>query len=156
LPAKIGEPLHAQKPGIPVLLAIKLQAAMQPAAAAKVYEKNAWVLITIIGALGVFSSLMMIAGIGVPTLSGYSLYIARFGGISLFGYGITGMAVSMTAYKKGERWAWYVLWYLPIYFIVDTALTYQQGGSDWPVSIILTLISLAALLLPYRIFFPKK
>ena len=133
--------------------------AMQPTVAAKVYEKYAWVLVTIIGAIGVIESFAMIAGIhdsALPAVSGYSLYIAQLGGISLFGYGITGIAISMTAYRKGERWAWYVLWYLPIYFIIGTALNYQQGGSGWPVIIVFLLISLAAMLLPYRIFFPKK
>jgi uncharacterized membrane protein len=133
---------------------------MQPTVAAKVYEKNAWVLVTIIGAVGVILSLLMIAGIPVdPSFSyanSFERYLSQGTGINLLGYGITGIAISMTAYKKGERWAWYVLWYLPIYFMIDTVLTYQQGGSSWAVGIVLLLISLVALLLPYRIFFPKK
>jgi hypothetical protein len=133
---------------------------MQPTVAAKVYEKNAWVLVTIIGAIGVIFSFLEIAGIpndsSFSLANSFELYLAREAGLPLLGYGITGIAISMTAYRKGEKWAWYVLWYLPIYFMVDTALTYQQGGSSWPIAVILLLISLAALLLPYRIFFPKK
>jgi hypothetical protein len=133
---------------------------MQPTVAAKVYEKNAWVLVTIIGAIGVIFSFLEIAGIpSDPSFSyanSFERYMAQGAGLSLLGYGITGMAISMTAYKKGEKWAWYVLWYLPLYFILDAVGTYQQGGSTWPIAVILLLISLAALLLPYRAFFPKK
>jgi hypothetical protein len=132
---------------------------MQPVAAAKGYEKNAWVLVAIISAVGIITALLQIAGmsgLGLPALSGYSLYLAQTGGLSLLGYGITGMGISMTAYKRGEKWAWYVIWYLPIYFMIYAVADDLQGGSEWPVALILMLITLAALLLPYRIFFPKK
>jgi len=131
---------------------------MQPTVAAKGYEKNAWVLVTIVGAIGIIFSFLMIAGVSdaaLPAYSAYTAYIARIGGFSLLGFAIVGIAISLTAYKKGEKWAWYVVWYLPTYFIIETADGYLQGSSTWPIEIILLLISLAALLLPYRIFFPK-
>jgi len=134
---------------------------MQPAVAAKWYEKNAWVLLTILGAIAAIFSFLEIAGIpDDPACCLYSnsleLFYGRIMGYEMLGIAILGMAISMTAYKKGEKWVWYVTWYFPIYLIVMTVDTYLQGGANWPLYIIFMLVSLAALLLPYRIFFPKK
>lgn len=134
--------------------------AMQPIGALRVYEKNAWVLVTILGAIGMVYSLMMLAGIqddpAFPAYSSSALYVARVGGISLLGMAAFGIAISYTAFKNGERWAWYAIWYMPVYFIFITADNYLQGGVSWQLTSLLLLISLAALVLPYRVFFPKK
>jgi hypothetical protein len=45
---------------------------MQPSVAAKGYEKNAWVLVTIVGAIGIISSFLMIAGVSDAALPAYS------------------------------------------------------------------------------------
>ncbi len=68
------------------------------------------------------------------------------------------LAITMTGFRKGEKWAWYTLWLAP-------ALLVGQGIFDsvffgdinemlkW---IPITTITLLGLLLPYRKFFPRS
>ena len=79
-------------------------------------------------------------------------------GISGVGFAIFGMAVSMTSYRKGERWAWYTSWSMPVGIFVAQLNLYLLTGSI--IVIILALVfvaaSLLALFLPYRQFFPGR
>lgn len=128
--------------------------------AAKGYEKNAWVLVAILGVVGIFFSITMLAGIQIdtklPQYSSSMLYLSRMSGWSLLGLSVFGLVLTCKAFRRGERWAWYVVWFLPFYFIVNIADNYMQGGGNWPLYTAFLLVSLAGLLLPYRMFFPKK
>jgi hypothetical protein len=64
-------------------------------------------------------------------------------GMSLFGF-----AILTNAYRKGLRWSWYVCWVYPLFFILHII-----GFGTFMPDIIFLLISLVALLLPYKIFF---
>ena len=79
-------------------------------------------------------------------------------GISGVGLAVFGMAVSMTSYRKGEKWAWYVSWYMPIGILAAQLNVYVLTGSIMVIYLAaaFTIVSLLALLLPYRQFFPRK
>ena len=81
------------------------------------------------------------------------------------------MAISATAYRRGEKWAWYALWSIPAMFIGFLALWINAGATltilallggrgvleeGLPIFEFLLTLSLLALLLPYRKFFPKS
>lgn len=59
------------------------------------------------------------------------------------------MVISATGFRKGERWAWYSLLYLPVHIAIHMVI--------WPWTIpilaVLMLMTLAGLLLPLREFF---
>lgn len=133
---------------------------MQSPVVAKGYERNAWVLVAILGVVGILFSITMLAGIQIdtklPQYSSSMLYLSRMSGWSLLGLSVFGLALTYKAFRRGERWAWYVVWFLPFYFIVNIGDNYLQGGGNWPLYTALLLVSLAGLLLPYRMFFPKK
>lgn len=79
---------------------------------------------------------------------------ARFFGLALIGLTVFGLAIILNSYRKGERWAWYTLWYYPILF----ASIFANYSSDayWAANSSLFLVlSLIGLLLSYRKFFPK-
>ena len=78
----------------------------------------------------------------------------RVTGVLFLGLCMTIMAISATAFRKGERWAWYLLWYLPISLGWMTWLLYSSGGSSWSLHLMLSILSLLGLLLPLRKFFP--
>ncbi len=61
------------------------------------------------------------------------------------------MIISSTGYRKGERWAWYSLTYLPIHILIHIFIW------PWFTSIlgVVLLIVIAALALPFRTFFPR-
>ncbi len=79
-------------------------------------------------------------------------------GISGVGFAIFGMVVSTTGYKRGEKWAWYASWSMPVGISVAQLNLYLLTGSI--IVVILSLVFVAAallgLFLPYRQFFPRK
>jgi len=67
------------------------------------------------------------------------------------------LAITLTGYRKGEKWAWYTLWLVPI-LLVSCALFNASwfGGLNESLQFIpITTVSLLGLLLPYRKFFPR-
>jgi hypothetical protein len=79
-------------------------------------------------------------------------------GISGVGVAIFGMIVSLTSFRRGEKWAWYVSWSMPIGILAAQLNVYQLTGSVFVIilAIAFVLVSLLALFLPYRVFFPKR
>ena len=79
-------------------------------------------------------------------------------GISGVGLAVFGMVVSLTGYRKGEKWAWYVSWSMPIGILAAQLNVYALTGSLMVIYLAaaFTIVSLLALLLPYRQFFPRK
>ena len=79
-------------------------------------------------------------------------------GISGVGLALFGMVVSFTGYRKGEKWAWYVSWSMPIGILAAQLNVYALTGSIMVIYLatVFTIVSLLALLLPFRQFFPRK
>ena len=91
-----------------------------------------------------------------PVVVNYIYYLIRtfvFFGVVLFSY-LT--VVSATAYRRGERWAWYLTWLFPALFLLHLPYEFIVGGFIEVGSIIIVAILVAGLLLPYRKFFPKR
>ena len=79
-------------------------------------------------------------------------------GISGVGLAVFGLIVSATSFRKGEKWAWYVSWSMPVGILAAQLNIYQLTGSTaiLLLTAIFTLVSLLALFLPFRQFFPKQ
>ncbi len=144
----------------------------------KAYEKHAWILLFVFGILWLIYGFYLFIGtpeasIGFESRTGIAwselvassprvaeavTYIIRFAGIMVVVLGIFVIAVSLKSYRRGERWAWYTFWTLPVFPGIDLALEVSGGvGSvallwDGP----LLIIPLLGLLLPIRKFFPRK
>ncbi len=68
------------------------------------------------------------------------------------------IVISATAYRKGERWAWYILWSVPAFFLGHAAIALNFGESTSsliPFLTVFVILSLLGLILPFRKFFPK-
>ncbi len=93
----------------------------------------------------------------IPGVGNYISLLGREVGINLIGFSILVMAISFVSYRKGERWAWYALWIIPIRILAFMAND-LSGGSSFGVTagLPLLIIALLGLLLPYRKFFPGK
>ncbi len=66
------------------------------------------------------------------------------------------IAITLTGYRKGEKWAWYTLWLVPT-ILVSSAIynIYFHGDINEALPWIpITFLSIVGLLLPYRKFFP--
>jgi len=67
------------------------------------------------------------------------------------------LAITLTGYRKGERWAWYTLWLVPGILACSVIFNTIFLGDINEVLpwIPITFLSLVGLLLPYRRFFPR-
>ncbi len=128
----------------------------------RAYEKYAWVIL--------FAIQIVEIGFRSHTSKGFELL-----DYSLVGLSIVGIVITLRPYRKGRKWAWYFLWYVPAAFIGEAAyvtVILQLGlfGKLFPgqpadaasiaffyeFSAFFTILALVGLFLPYRKFFPKK
>ena len=79
-------------------------------------------------------------------------------GISGVGLAIFGLFVSATSFRRGEKWAWYASWTMPVGILAAQLNIYELTGSTTVLVLtaIFTGVSLLALFLPFRQFFPKQ
>ncbi len=86
-----------------------------------------------------------------PQVIEYIKFWFRNFGIWVLAVAVFVLVISATGYRRGERWAWYSLLYLPVHIIIHMFI--------WPWTIpflgILMIVTLLGLLLPVRVFFPK-
>jgi hypothetical protein len=68
--------------------------------------------------------------------------------------GAFGATVAFTAFRKGERWAFYLFSLGLLVLLYIMVGVYQAGGSTWPVYLALIVTQIVGLILPYREFFP--
>ncbi len=68
------------------------------------------------------------------------------------------IAVSFKSYRKGEKWAWYAFWIVPVIFLANAVWFSDLVTRTDPLitGLVFLLIPLLGLFLPYRKFFPKK
>ena len=145
----------------------------------KVYEKYAWVIIAAIGVLTLVGGAPHTLGVNSDPATPESIigmglsefevsnprffdlydFYFRAGGWSDMGFAFFVTAISATAYRRGEKWAWYILWSVPVFFLGHTAITMSIGPSTAhmiPFLALFVTLSLLGLLLPIRRFFPKE
>ena len=93
-----------------------------------------------------------------PKPAGFLASVLVDDGISGVALAIFGMIISLTSFKRGEKWAWYVSWSMPVGILAAQLNVYLLTGSMMVIilAVVFVLVSLLALFLPYRQFFPKK
>ncbi len=138
----------------------------------KAYEKHAWILLFASSAvLAIYSILYLfflsrppaIVGKTLEEIVAFSPGLASFlkvtiifSGAAILGLGIFGMVIARISYRKAERWAWYTIWYLPIFTAVGVVVDFSISGSIAFTFIIIVILSLIGQLLSYRKFFHKQ
>jgi len=144
----------------------------------RAYEKYAWVLFLFLGLLWVVVGLVQVFSPNellrtdaqlitdmswseLKASSPVATDLVRFHygqmGLLKTSWSLLVLAITLTGYRRGEKWAWYTLWLVPallvwnafynVYFLGDVNQMLQ-----W---IPVTTVSLLGLLLPYRKFFPR-
>jgi hypothetical protein len=146
----------------------------------KFYEKYAWIIFLIIGVLVVIGGIPHALGFNtdpvlVQTISGqtidslkgstpmffnlYNFYF-RGGGLSDLGFAFFLIVISATAYRLGQKWAWYAFCFIPAYFLswigLSLTLPPESSSSLIPPLTVFIILSLMGLLLPLKKFFPFK
>ncbi len=145
----------------------------------RVYEKYGWVIYLALGLLWLVVGLYQmfspdeLIGNDVQRVTGMPLSEFEASNpvaieLVRFVYGALGnlkinwsflvLAITLTGYRKGEKWAWYTLWLVPVILVsmgIFNAIFFSDVNQSLE-SIPIVSISLLGLLLPYRKFFPRK
>ena len=86
----------------------------------------------------------------------------RLGGVQFLFLGLFSMAITLTGFRRGERWAWYTMWLYPLFLglhslVILSAYKHPQAGIPVPLvsgGVVLVVTALT-LVLSYRKYFPK-
>jgi hypothetical protein len=90
---------------------------------------------------------------GATTSSG-SPYLRAIG-VASIGMGLFGLLITTFAYRRRERWAWFALWYYPV-FGTAHLVGGLPPGKEHIHQIVFIVLSLASLLLSVGEFFPRR
>ena len=68
------------------------------------------------------------------------------------------IAITLTAYRRGRKWAWYAMWLMPVVLVTQGIFdsVFLGDVNEMLKWIPTTAVSLLGLFLPYRKFFPRK
>jgi hypothetical protein len=117
---------------------------------ANVLFVTAWISLAIIGLaillFGLITALMPASG-GPPYM--------RAIGVASIGMGLFGLLITTIAYRRRERWAWFALWYYPVFWTVHL-VGGLPPGKDHIHQVVFIVLSLVGLLLSVREFFPRR
>ncbi len=104
--------------------------------------KIAWISLAITGvAIFVFGLIVTVwPGSSNPSL-------LRAIGVASIGMGLFGVMITVIAYRRGERWAWFTLWYYPVFWSAHF-LGGLPPGQDRIHQIVFIVLSLVGLLTP--------
>ena len=110
----------------------------------------AWISLVVTGTgVLVFGLFAVLRPIGVDRA------LFRSFGFASIGMGLFGIAVTLDSYRRCRPWAWFTLWYFPLFWIMHRVLhlppSYDHVHQDLFIG-----LSLAGLLLPVRDFFPPR
>lgn len=111
--------------------------------------KIAWVSLAITGVAILVFGLIAIAW---PASSDQSFLRAI--GVASIGMGLFGVMITVVAYRRREQWAWFTLWYYPIFWTAHL-VGGLPPGQDHVHQVVFIVLSLAGLLLPVSEFFPR-
>ncbi len=153
------------------------------AMAERAYERYAWTILLALGivfalfgvgdmALGTAADPAIVEGVAGmtpkeigdmdPALLRLVNQQTRAGGSFLLIGGLLIAAIAATSFRRGERWAWYALWTLPllnVLIFLNMYMSLDPASDVLPPPLLSAPIALAisvvGLLLPVRRFFPK-
>jgi hypothetical protein len=94
---------------------------------------------------------------GSPGLARLVVYELQTRDIFRSFWGFLVLAIAVYPYRRGERWSWYVLWILPVQFVVLAVWFSTKLSLLSPLGVYgaFAALAVAGLLLPYPRFFPS-
>ena len=144
----------------------------------KFYEKYAWVILLAAGLLWLVVGIVAVyqpEGIfegdaqsvtnipwselkaSSPVAANFVIFIYVQMGLLMISWALFVIAITLTGYRKREKWAWYIMWSVPAHLVSNALFNSIFIGdiSQTLPFIPMTTITLLGLLLPYRKFFPR-
>ena len=96
----------------------------------------------------------LLFGVAVVFIPGSEAQYLRAIGAASIGMGLFGATLTMTAFRRRERWAYFLLWYYPIFWTAHLAGNLPPG-QDHIHQVVFIFLSLLGLLLPIDEFSPR-
>jgi hypothetical protein len=104
---------------------------------------------------------LLIVGLAILLFGGVTIIVpaepvpyVRAIGVASIGMGLFGSAITMTAFRRRERWVWAALWYYPVFWLAHL-LWDLPPGQDHVHQVVFIALSLAALLAATPDFSPR-
>ena len=136
--------------------------------------RHAWLLFFILGVVAVIGAPFLLLGnppdppspegftglsseeiaATIPGMSGYINSISTQLGNFMLAMGVLMAAIAIGPFRRGEKWAWYAFWVIPLMLLIQ--FLNSRGGHGWQFDLGLVIATIAGLLWPFRLFFPKK
>jgi len=70
--------------------------------------------------------------------------------MALLGFNVFALVVILIPFKRHERWAWYILWMLPLQWLLQFIFLPDLAY------LMLAMLTIVGLILPYRRFFSSR
>ena len=144
----------------------------------KFYEKYAWVILLALGLLWLVVGIVAVfhpEGIfetdaqsvtnmpwselkaSSPEAANFVIFVYGQMGLLKISWSFFVLVITLTGYRRGEKWAWYTMWSVPAMLVSDALFSAIFIGdvSQTLDFIPIVTITLLGLLLPYRKFFPR-
>lgn len=128
------------------------------------YQKYSFIVFLLIAGIGMAQAIQMmiapvagrslLAGFGYPipdvllndrTGSEFYIFLIQWIGAVLFGGDFLTACIALTAWRKGDRWAWFAFLYWPFLFAYHFSL-YRPGPHKYPPLMMLTLVVITLLI----------
>ncbi len=139
-------------------------------------QTYAWVLLTAVGIPAMILGILYAAGVMInpslieselgqtwssfqladPNAAAMYLTAVRQWGVTLAVLGVLTIAIAVGPFRKGNKWGWMFLFGQPFYLLYMVIEAAVDGDYTWPVSAGLLVLSVSALLLSYRRFYPRR
>lgn len=106
-----------------------------------------WICLAVVSA-GILGFGIVVA---IAPPAGDSL-LYRTDALATAGLGLFGGLTAVIPFRAGERWAWFALWFYPVFWLAHLIFRLPPG-TDHVHQILFVALSLAGLLVPVRSFF---
>jgi hypothetical protein len=103
-----------------------------------------------LGVVGVGILAFGLVAVTLPTSEDQPLM--RADGLASIGLGLFGILITLIPFRRGERWAWFTLWFYPAFWVVHL-VGRLPPGKDHVHQVAFIVLSLVGLLVPVRQFF---
>ncbi len=96
-----------------------------------------------------------VLGFGLVAVAFPADALTRADGLASIGTGLFGGLITLVPFRRRERWAWWVLWFYPVFWLVHLVARLPPG-KDHVHQVVFIVLSAGGLLLPVRSFLTKQ
>lgn len=108
------------------------------------YLRIGWICLLVVG-VGILA--FGVVTVVVPTSDDPQL--GRANGLASIGLGLFGVLITAIPFRRRDRWAWYALWFYPVFWTVHLVARLPPG-KDHIHQVVFIALSLAGLLVTLR------